>query len=119
MPLRSLTHRPYYFPVDNFMKRANAVFYIIFPLRFAANLPPTIDNDEDSRIEGRVRVAYEFNPRRLLPLLDRACPHCDARMRLAVIEPSRPGSDKLIFECVECGGEEFMEVKFREERKAG
>jgi hypothetical protein len=40
-------------------------------------------------------------------------------MRLAVIEPSRPGSDKLIFECVECGGEEFMEVKFREERKAG
>ena len=61
-----------------------------------------------------------MTPRRLLlPLLDRACPHCEARMRLAVIEPSRPGSDKLIFECGGCGREEFIEVKFREERKTG
>jgi hypothetical protein len=31
-------------------------------------------------------------------------------MRLAVIEPAAPGHDKLVFECVECGREEFIEV---------
>jgi hypothetical protein len=58
-------------------------------------------------------VAYfELNPQRLIPLLNRACPHCEARMRLAVIEPAKPGRDKLIFECIQCGREDSIEVKF-------
>jgi hypothetical protein len=32
-------------------------------------------------------------------------------MWLAVIEPVKPGEDKLIFECTDCGREEFVEVK--------
>jgi len=59
-----------------------------------------------------------LNPRRLNSLLNRACPRCEAKMRLAVIEPARPGRDKLIFECIECGREDSIEVAFREERKA-
>ena len=52
----------------------------------------------------------ELNPQRYNPLLHRACPNCEARMRLAVIEPATPGHDKLVFECVECGREEFIKV---------
>jgi hypothetical protein len=63
-------------------------------------------------------VAYLY-PRRLGPLLNRACPDCEARMRLAVIEPGRPGADNLIFECTECGRGDSIEVEFREQRKAG
>jgi hypothetical protein len=33
-------------------------------------------------------------------------------MRLAVIEPAKPGRDKLIFECTDCGREDSIEVKF-------
>jgi hypothetical protein len=39
-------------------------------------------------------------------------------MRLAVIEPAKPG-DKLIFECTECGRGDSIEVEFREQRKPG
>ena len=63
-------------------------------------------------------VAY-FSPRRLTPLLNQACPDCEARMRLAVIEPARPGSDNLIFECTECGRAHSIEVEFQKQRKAG
>ena len=52
----------------------------------------------------------ELNPQRYNPLLDRACPNCESRMRLAVIEPARLGHNKLVFECTECGREEFIEV---------
>ena len=63
-------------------------------------------------------MAYvELNPRRLLALLNRACAHCEARMRLALIEPSKPGRDKLIFECTECGREDSIEAKFRRARE--
>ena len=55
---------------------------------------------------------FELNPRRLIALLNRACPHCEARTRLAVIEPAKPGRDKLSFECTECGREDSIEVKF-------
>jgi hypothetical protein len=61
-------------------------------------------------------VAYfELNPRRLNPLFSRACPHCEVRMSLAVIQPAKPGRDKLIFECTECGREGFVEVKMSDE----
>jgi hypothetical protein len=49
--------------------------------------------------------------RRHNPLLHRICPHCAARMWLAVIEPLKPGEDRLVFECTECGREELVEVK--------
>jgi predicted RNA-binding Zn-ribbon protein involved in translation (DUF1610 family) len=32
-------------------------------------------------------------------------------MWLAVIEPLKPGEDRLVFECTECGREELVEVK--------
>lgn len=31
------------------------------------------------------------------------CPRCDARMRLARIEPDKPGYDLRTFECGSCG----------------
>jgi hypothetical protein len=52
----------------------------------------------------------ETTPRRHNPLLHRVCPKCDARMWLTVIEPAKPGHDKLVYECTECGREEFIEV---------
>jgi len=38
---------------------------------------------------------------------------------LVAIEPAQPGGDKLVFECTECGREEFMRLTFREERIVG
>ena len=55
-------------------------------------------------------------PRRHNPLLHRICPTCAAEMWLAVIEPAKPGQDKLTFECTDCGREEFVEVKLNVER---
>ena len=48
----------------------------------------------------------------LNPLLDRACPRCEARMWLALIEPDEPGQDKLVFDCEGCGQEESVVVRF-------
>ena len=56
----------------------------------------------------------ELKPGRLNPLLDRACPKCDVRMWLAVIEPDEPGRHKLVFDCGGCGHEESVVVRFEQ-----
>ena len=39
---------------------------------------------------------------RLNPLLHRECPMCEARMRLALIEPELSGEERFVFECTWC-----------------
>ena len=56
----------------------------------------------------------ELTPRRHNPLLHRACPKCEARMWLALIEPQGRGQDKLVFECTACRGEEIVVLKAAE-----
>ena len=56
----------------------------------------------------------ELIPLRHNPLLHRACPKCEARMWLAVIEPQGRGRDKLMFECTACGREEIVLLKAAE-----
>lgn len=46
--------------------------------------------------------------RRVNPLVHRACPQCEARMWLTVIEPDKPGYDKCTFECTNCRHKELV-----------
>ena len=41
----------------------------------------------------------------------RRCPHCGAKMMLALIEPDRPGYDVRTFECRPCDYAESNVVK--------
>jgi uncharacterized Zn finger protein len=44
------------------------------------------------------------------------CPNCGGQMMLTRIEPERPGYDRRLFECKECGHSETTIVQFREAR---
>jgi len=41
------------------------------------------------------------------------CPKCQTRIRLAFIEPAKPGYETRTYRCDECGHSEIKTVKYR------
>ena len=42
------------------------------------------------------------------------CPDCSSRMLLRSIETDKPGHDRRTFECIGCGHQEYVVLKYKD-----